>query len=154
MTSFVSPEISPKHGGLTRMCDGLSTAQSFATRIRGAKGLAGVLVAGGVAAAIVVADQIVTAWADGHLLLAWIAMWVIVFTLLALFSDSIRTWPARLGSAIDARFLAYSQAADLARTWSAAQADHRLMAELQMAKMFADDAARERGEAPPYWPFN
>lgn len=154
MTSFVSPDYPSKHGGLTRMRDGLSTLPSFATSADSAKGLAGVLVAGGVAAAIVVADQIVTAWADGHLLLAWIAMWAIVFTLLALFSDSIRTWPTRLSADIDARLLAYNQAAEDARIWAAAQTDHRLMAELQLAKMRADDAARERGEAPPHWPFN
>ena len=153
MTSFVSPDYPSQHGGLTRMSDGLSNVQSFATRIRSAKGLAGVLVVGGVAAAIVVADQIVTAWADGHLLLAWIVMWAIVFALLALFSDSIRTWPTRLRTDIDARLLAYSEAADEARTWAIAQTDHRLMAELQMAKMRADDAALESGEAPPHSPF-
>ena len=96
MTRFVSPDFPQQHGGLVRMGRGLSTIRSFASPTRSAKGLASILVAGGIAAAIVVANQIVTAWADGHLLLAWIAMWVIVFTLLALFSDSIRTWPARL----------------------------------------------------------
>jgi len=154
MTSFVSPDFPRKHAGLTRMLDGLSTVQFFATRICSAKGLAGVWVAGGVAAAIVVADQIVTAWADGHLLLAWIAMWIIVFTLLALFSDAIRTWPTRLSADIDARLLAYSEAADQARTWAAAQADPRLMADLQLARMRADQAAHERGEARPHWPFD
>lgn len=154
MTSFVSPDFPRNHGGLTRMGDGLSTVLSFATRIRSAKGLASVLVAGGVAAAIVVADQIVTAWADGHLLLAWIAMWAIVFALLALFSDSIRTWPTRLSADIDARWLAYGQAAEHARTWAAAQGDPRLMADLQIARMRAEQAAQERGETPPHWPFN
>ena len=154
MTSFVSPDYPSQHGGLTRMRDGLSTVQSLANQIRSAKGLAGVLVAGGVAAAIVVADQIVTAWADGHLLLAWIAMWAVVFSLLALFSDTIRTWPSRLSAGIDARLLASSEAAAQARTWAAAQADPRLMADLQIAKMRAEQTAQERGEAPPYWPVN
>lgn len=154
MTLFVTPDFPRKHGGLTRMLDGLSTLQSFATRIRSAKGLASGLVAGGVAAAIVVADQIVTAWADGHLLLAWIAMWAIVFALLALFSDTIRTWPSRLNADIDARLLAYNEAAEQARTWAAAKADPRLMADLQLARMRADQAAHERGETRPHWPFD
>lgn len=154
MTHFVSPDFPRTHGGLTRMREGLSNAQALLGQARSAKGLAGALVTGGVAAAIVVADQIVTAWADGHLLLAWIAMWAIVFALLALFSDTIRTWPSRLGAGIDARLLAYNEAASLARTWAAAKADPRLMADLQLAKMRADQAAQERGEAPPYWPFN
>ncbi len=149
MTSFVSPDFPREHGGLIRMRDGLSAARSLASQIHSTKGLASILVAGGVAAAIVVADQIVAAWADGHLLLAWIVMWTIVFALLALFSDAIRSWPTRLGAGIDARLLAYSQAAEDARTWAAAQADHRLMAELQHAKMRADKAARERVEATP-----
>lgn len=153
MTSFVSPDFPRNHSGLTRMSDGLSTVQSLATRIRGAKGLAGVLVAGGVAAAIVVADQIVTAWADGHLLLAWIAMWVVVFSLLALFSDTIRYWPTRLRAAVHARLQAYSESAEQQRTWAAAQSDPRLMADLQVAKTRAVEAALARGEVPPHWPF-
>ncbi len=154
MTSFVCPDYPSQHGGLTRMREGLSAVQSFTTSIRSGKGLAGVLVAGGVAAAIVIADQIVTAWADGHLLLAWIAMWAIVFTLLALFSDTIRTWPTRLSADIDARLLAYRQAAVQARNWAAAQADPRLMADLQVAMVRSEQAAQERGEALPHWPFN
>jgi hypothetical protein len=153
MTSFVSPDFPRKHRGLVRMSDGLSTVQSLSTRIRGAKGLAGVLVAGGVAAAIVVADQIVTAWADGHLLLAWIAMWAVVFALLALFSANIRNWPARLRADIHARLLAHNEYAAQQRTWAAAKADPRLMADLQVAKMRADEAALARGEALPHWPF-
>ncbi len=153
MTRFITPNFPQNHHGLKRIGDQMSAVQAFTARIRSAKGMAGALIAGGVAAAIVVAEQIVTAWADGHLLLAWIAMWAIVFALLALFSDTIRTWPTRLRSGIDTRLLAYNEAAEQARTWAAAQADHRLMAELQQAKMRADEAARERGEAPPHWPF-
>ncbi len=153
MTSFVSPDFPREHGGLTRMTDGLSNVQTIGARIRGAKGLAGALVAGGVAAAIVVADQIVSAWADGHLLLAWITMWAIVFALLAIFSDVIRSWPTRMRADIAARLAAHRVSAQDERTWSAACADPRLMAELQLAKMRADQSALERGEAPPHWPF-
>ncbi|MEO7937241.1 MAG: hypothetical protein ABIR55_01315 [Burkholderiaceae bacterium] len=114
--------------------------------------MAGALVAGGVAAAIVVADQIVSAWADGHLLLAWIAMWAVVFALLAVFSDTLRGWPARLNAQMRRHTLARRQAAADELTWAVAGTDPRLMAELQMAKVHAEQEALVRGEAPPHWP--
>ena len=153
MTSFVSPDFPRDHVGLARMTDGFSAVQSLTAKADGAKGLAGALVAGGVAAAIVVAEQIVNAWADGHLLLAWIAMWAVVFALLAVFSDTIRGWPTRLNAQMHKRALARREAAADERTWAAAVADPRLMVELQVAKMRAEQAAVERGEAPPRWPF-
>jgi hypothetical protein len=153
MTSFVSPDFPRTHGGLTRMTDGLSAVHSLTSRANSSKGTAAALVAGGVAAAIVVADQIVSAWADGHLLLAWIAMWAIVFALLAVFSEAIRTWPTRLQGAIGAYLLARREAAADARTWSAAVADPRLMAELDIARTRAEQSAQARGETLPQWPF-
>lgn len=153
MTSFVSPDFPSDHGGLTRMAKGFATAQSMASNVNGAKGMAGALVAGGLAAAIVVADQIVSAWADGHLLLAWIAMWAIVFTLLAMFSDVIRNWSGHLQGSMQARLVARREAAADERMWSAALGDPRLMADLDIARLRAEQEALDRGIERPHWPF-
>lgn len=153
MTSFVSPDFPSAHDGLTRMARGLAAAQSLASRVNGAKGLAGALVAGGLAAAIVVADQVVSAWADGHLLLAWIAMWAIVFVLLAVFSDVIRNWSGHLRTDLQARLAARRETASDERTWTAALGDPRLMAELDIARLRAEQDAIDRGVEPPHWPF-
>jgi len=153
MTSFVSPDFPRTHGGLARMTDGLSAVQALTAKANGAKGLAGALVAGGVAAAIVVADQLVNSLVDGDLLLAWIGMWAVVFALLALFSEAIRAWPSRLQNAIATRLQARREAAADDRTWSAAIADPRLMAELDIARTRAEEQAQARGETLPQWPF-
>lgn len=153
MRYFAHTDFPQSHGGATRVTDTMATIGRLAARARSAKGLAGGLVTGGVAAAIVVADQIVSAWADGHLMLAWIAMWLIVFALLAVFSDAIRGWPAALQLRLAAwRADAAARAAD-ERTWEAAKADPRLMADLQFALIRAEQDAAAKGTDRPVWPF-
>ena len=111
------------------------------------------LVTGGLAAAIVVAEQVVTALTDGHLLLAWVAMWLIVFGLLATFSDAIRTWPTQWQAQLAARRQAVTQRMEDERTWAVAQTDPRLMAELDSALLRAQRDALANGQEMPYWPF-
>ena len=125
MTSFVSPDFPSAHGGLIRMANGLDSAQSLISKVNSAKGMAGALVVGGLAAAIVVAEQVVNAWADGHLLLAWIALWAIVFALLTVFSGVIRNWSGQLRADLQTRLAARREAASDRRTWSAALGDPR-----------------------------
>ncbi len=154
MYRFAHTDFSPTHGGVQRLTDSFGLVRRFAATLPRAKGLPGVLVAGGVAAAIVVADQIVSAWADGHLLLAWVAMWVVVFTLLALFSDAIGAWPTALRQRIAASMQASAQRAEDERTWAVAQSDPRVMAELQNALTRAQQQAEATGAQPSAWPFD
>ena len=153
MNHFAHTDYSATHGGAQRLTNFFDTLRRFAARLPGAKGLPGVLVVGGVSAAIVVADQIVSAWADGHLLLAWVAMWVVVFALLAVFSDAIRAWPTALRQRIAVSARAFAQQAEDERTWAVAQSDPRLMAELQCALTRAQQQAEAAGAQPPHWPF-
>lgn len=153
MHRFAHTDFSTTHGGAERLSNALGALGGFAARLPGAKGLPGVLVVGGVSAAIVVADQIVSAWTDGHLLLGWVAMWVVVFTLLAVFSDAIRAWPTVLRRRLAASRRVAAQRAEDERTWAVAQGDPRLMAELQCALTRAQQQAADTGAQPPHWPF-
>lgn len=54
----------------------------------GTKGLSAMLLAAMVSALLVVADQLIDAWADGHLMVAWVALWLVGFTAIALFGDA------------------------------------------------------------------
>ena len=65
------------------------------------RGLAGMLLAAAVAALVVVADQLVSTWADGHLFLAWVALWVVVFAGMALFASTARTIAQRTVRSLD-----------------------------------------------------
>lgn len=153
MTSFVQPEFPLVHGGVVRFANAIERAQTALARLRSPAGMASVLVAGGLAAVIVVAEQVVSAWADGHLLAAWIAMWVLVFGLLAAFSDAIRAWPLQWQARLQAHRRAAAQRAQDEKTWSAALADPRLMSELDCALLRAQRQALESGRPMPQWPF-
>lgn len=153
MTSFIQPDFPRVHGGVDRFTGALERMQAALTRLRSPAGMVSVLIAGGVAAVIVVAEQVVSALANGDLLLAWIAMWVIVFGLLAFFSDAIRAWPVQWQAYLQTRRqVARNRAAD-ERTWAAAQADPRLMAELDHALLRSQQQAQDEGRPMPKWSF-
>jgi hypothetical protein len=52
--------------------------------------LSGMLFAAIVAALMVVAEQLISTWADGHLLVVWVCLWMAVFIALALSAPSLR----------------------------------------------------------------
>ena len=62
----------------------------FGVRYDAAKGLSAMLLAAMVSALVVVADQLIDTWADGHLLAAWVALWAVGFGALAIFGGAAR----------------------------------------------------------------
>ena len=102
------------------------------------KTLAGVLSASVLAALLVVADQLIDSWADGHLLLAWVLLWSAVFTVLAFLTQPLR----RLSTATALWLLGRMQASAQARRedalWEYACKDPRVMDELRAALGRAD----------------
>ncbi len=52
--------------------------------------LAGMLLAAVLAALLVVADQLIETWSDGHLLVGWVALWTAVFAALAVTAPALR----------------------------------------------------------------
>ncbi len=103
------------------------------------RGLAGMLLAAAVAALVVVADQLVSTWADGHLFLAWVAMWAVVFASMAVFTGAARRLSQRMVRALDAWARERAEARAEARFMVLAQRDHRMMAEFQRAKAQLQD---------------
>lgn len=113
--------------------------QPAAPRLDGAKGLAAMLLAAMVAALVVLGDQLISTWADEHLLVAWIALWVVVFSAVALLASSSSQLASRLlGKLAERRERARRARAD-ERLWSLAQSDSRVMADLQAAISRAQD---------------
>jgi hypothetical protein len=98
------------------------------------RGLAGMLLAAAVAALVVVADQLVSTWADGHLFLAWVAMWAVVFASMAVFTGAARRLSQRLVLALDAWARQRAEARAEARFMVLAQRDPRMMAEFRRAQ--------------------
>jgi hypothetical protein len=98
-----------------------------------AKTLAGMLLAAVLAALLVVADQLIETWADGHLLVGWVALWTAAFAALALLAPSLR----QLSSTLALTVARWSQAAKQRRLenqmWDYARQDPRVMSDLQLA---------------------
>jgi hypothetical protein len=137
MSSIVSTAISPRLGRSSvkeRPPTGVYQAPDKAF---GARSLSALLLAAVVAAMVVLADQLVSTWADGHLMLAWVMLWVVVFAVLALFADTARSLARRMIGSLDAWSKSLAEARAEARIWEVARSDPRIMAELRQAEMRA-----------------
>ena len=153
MSSFFTPNFPQQHQGVERIGSAVASLQDAGKRFNGARGLAAVLLAGMASALIVVADQVVSNWADGQLLVAWIALWALIFAAFALFSDVVRAWPSQFATAFEAWKIESKRRAQDAQLWATATADPRLMSELRAAHLRAEQDALAAGLAAPQWPF-
>jgi chromate transport protein ChrA len=98
------------------------------------KTLAGMLLAAAMAALLVVADQVISTWSDGHLLAGWVALWTVAFAALAFFATPLR----RISSYGASAFLQWRAQARLRRDdekmWEFARQDPRVMSEIRIAQ--------------------
>lgn len=80
-----------------------------------------------------VAYQLIDAWADGHQMPAWIALWLICFAAVTTFASRARQSSATVVGIFDAwsRRIAKSKADE--RRWALANTDPRVTAELRAA---------------------
>ena len=133
MTSFVHTNFRTNHPGVDRMESAYDAAKQLRRGYDSTRSLAAMLLAAIVAAMLVVADQVVGTWADGDLLAAWIAMWLVGFAALALFAGTARRVAIRAIAVADgwSRKVARRRADE--RMWAIAEKDTRVMADLQAA---------------------
>jgi len=100
--------------------------------------LASVMLAAGVAALVVTADQLINSWAQSHVVAAWLALWVVAALAIGLLRGVSRALAHRLMAGLDAWSAQIARRRADARLWSMAQSDTRLMTELQVACDRAD----------------
>lgn len=100
----------------------------------GRRGWMTMLLAAVVATLVVLADQLNGTWADRHLFMAWVALWVVVFASLALSANQVRTLSRRMRRGLDGWSQSMAQRRAEARMWEMAKSDSRLMAELLQAR--------------------
>jgi len=103
-------------------------------RFDGSRGLAAMLLAAAVSALVVVADQMISTWADGHLFLGWVALWVVIFAGSALFAGTARRMAQATLRSLDSWSKSMAEARAEARLWDLARTDPRLKAELMLAR--------------------
>lgn len=145
--SFIHLDYSTTHPGVDRFERVISAADSLRKGLNPTRSLAALLLAAMVATLVVVADQLMDTWADGHLLAAWVLMWVIGFSALALLAPTARNVAGRVMEGLDgwsqgvARRRADERLLDLARK------DSRVMADIQAAASRAENDAIEVADA-------
>lgn len=144
-SSFVHVDCPTHHPAIARFEGVVATAKSMRRAVKGTRGLAAVLLAAMVSALLVVADQLMETWADGHLLAAWVLLWVIGFAAVALLAPTARDLATRLMQGLDgwSQQLARRRADE--RLWDLARKDPRVMADIQAAATRAErhDVASE-----------
>ena len=133
MTSFVHTTYSNVHPGVARAESVFAAAGPLRRGFSGTKGLSTLLLAAIVAALVVVADQLVDTWADGHLMTAWVILWAVAFAAIALFAGTALDLSAKAVASLDAWSYRVAQRRADERLWDTAQNDPRVMADLQAA---------------------
>ena len=114
----------------------------------GARSLAAMLLAAAVAALVVLADQLIETWVDGHLFLGWVALWVVIFAGSVLFAGTARRMARSTLESLDSWSRSLAEARAEARLWELAKQDPRLKAELIQARARATDETVEPVVAP------
>ena len=133
MTSFVQRSFPSEHPGVARMEAAFGTAKAMRQGFNSTKSLSVMLLAAMVSALVVVADQLIDTWADGHLLADWVALWLVGFAALALFAAPARNLAVTVVDALNAWSRRVAMARADARLWTIAKSDPRVMADLTAA---------------------
>jgi len=77
--NFVHLDYPTTHPGVERAEQAVANIKRMGETFSPTRTLAAMLLAAIVAAFVVVADQMMDTWADGHLLAAWVALWAVAF---------------------------------------------------------------------------
>ena len=141
MTSFVNVDHPTEHPGVLRAERAAESIKQVTHEMLSPRGAATLLLSAIVSALLVVANQVIDTWSEGHLLMGWIALWTVGFAAIALAArparrtvDGIR---ARLRTwAATRRALAQDEA-----LWQVALSDARVMADISRA--MSQDASRD-----------
>jgi hypothetical protein len=129
MNSFVHIDYSLQHPGVVRA--GRAAALLRAVWHQARRG--SLLLAAVVSALLVVVDQLIDTWSDGHLLAAWVLMWAIAFGAMAFLAAPVGQLGQGLVEGLRRWNAARIKAAQEQRLWETALADPRVMADIRCA---------------------
>jgi hypothetical protein len=110
-----------------------STAMGTPIERTSSRALASLLLAAGVSALVVLADQLLDSWAERHELAAWLVLWGIAVAAIMLLRGITRVVARKAMTALDGWSAGVAQRRADERLWAMAQTDTRLMADLQAA---------------------
>lgn len=138
MTSFVHVDQPTEHPGVVRAERAVSLIAAAFRAVGRSHSSATLLLAAMVSALLVVANQVIDTWTEGHLFAAWIVMWTVAFAALALLAAPAGRATAHLRTAWSRWTETRTQAAEDEKLWDVALSDARVMADIGRA--MASDA--------------
>ncbi len=150
MTSFAHVEYPAQHPGVARAQRTAETLKRAASGFDSTRASASLLLAAIVAALVVIANQMVETWTEGHLLAAWTVMWAVVFAAIALFALPAKRAALAIKAGWQRWAAARKQAAEDDQLWRLALTDARVMADLSRA-MSAGAASDVRAYGATYY---
>lgn len=136
--SFVHVDYPTQHGAIARYEGVVESVRSMRHAFAKFGGMAALLLAAMVSTLLVVADQLMETWVEGHLLAAWVLLWLIGFAAVALLTPMARSLAQRLVAGLDAWSLRVARRRADERLWELARKDPRIMADLQAARTRAE----------------
>lgn len=139
MASFIQPSFPAQHSGVARIESAVTAARAMRHGFDSTRGLSAMLLAAMVSALVVVADQLIDTWADGHLMVAWVSLWLVGFAALAIFAGAARQLAVTAVGALDAWSQRVARRRADARLWVIAKSDPRVMADLNAAMLRSAD---------------
>ena len=113
--------------------DAMGSAAQAPKHATSSKALASWLLGAGVAALVVMADQLMEPWAERHVIAAWMALWAVAVAAIAVLRGLSRHLAQRLMQGLDGWSADVAQRRSDRRLWAMAQTDSRMMADLQAA---------------------
>jgi hypothetical protein len=132
-TSFAPVHFPTRHPGVERAVRVADAARRAAQSFDSTRATATLLLAAIASALLVVADQVIETWTEGHLLAAWIVLWTVAFAALALFAAPARSAAAVLRTSYAAWQARRLQQRHDEQFWQAALQDARVMADISRA---------------------
>lgn len=133
MTSFVHVDFPTEHPGVARAGRAFAALRQLGRAFESARGVATLVLAAVVSTLLVVANQVIDTWTEGHLLAAWIVLWTIAFAAIGLLASPLRRAVQSGRAAWTRSCAARRQAAQDRELWALALTDARVMAELSRA---------------------
>ena len=143
MTSFAHVDQPSQHPGVVRAKRVADSVTNAVRNFDATRSGASMLLAAIVSAFLVVANQVVETWTEGHLLVAWIVLWLAAFAALGLLATPARRVVVALRVGLKRWAAARRQAAQDRELWNLALSDSRVMADISRAmNMEADERIR------------
>ena len=116
-----------------------AAAAKVAAPATSAKALSTLLLAAGVAALVVMTDQMIDDWAETHVLASWLALWAVAVLAIGALRGVTRMMAQKMMANLDGWSANVARRRSDQRLWAMAQTDSRMMRDLQTAMDRSDD---------------